>query len=76
MSLARQFRAVETPKVGKPAKEPAKPKRSGARRGPKATGKAKVLLTLRLHPETVAKFKAAGKGWQSRMSDILDRAEP
>lgn len=33
------------------------------------------LLTLRLKPETIAKFKATGKGWQTRMSDTLDRSE-
>lgn len=46
-----------------------------ARRGrpPKETTKKPV--TIRLNPETIEKFKATGKGWQSRMSDILDAAK-
>ena len=34
----------------------------------------KVRVTMLLNPETVAKFKATGKGWQARMSDALDRS--
>jgi uncharacterized protein (DUF4415 family) len=29
-----------------------------------------------LKPETIAKYKATGKGWQARMSDALDKATP
>lgn len=36
----------------------------------------KVRVTMLLRPETVAKFKATGKGWQARMSDALDKAAP
>ncbi len=36
----------------------------------------KQPVTVRLNPETIAKFKATGKGWQSRISDILDKATP
>lgn len=36
----------------------------------------KIPITIRLHPDTVAKFKATGKGWQSRISAILDRENP
>lgn len=32
----------------------------------------KVVISIRLNPETIEKFKATGKGWQSRISDILD----
>jgi len=35
----------------------------------------KVSINIRLNAETVAKFKATGKGWQSRMSDALDAAK-
>lgn len=35
----------------------------------------KVSINIRLNAETVAKFKATGKGWQSRMSDALDATE-
>lgn len=36
----------------------------------------KVAVNIRLNAETVEKFKATGKGWQSRISDILDAAKP
>lgn len=32
----------------------------------------KLPITIRLRPNTIAKFKATGKGWQSRISAILD----
>lgn len=31
----------------------------------------KVATTIRLDPEVVAFFKARGKGWQSRINDVL-----
>jgi len=45
------------------------------RRGRPVADNPKQPVTIRLNPETIAKFKATGKGWQSRMSDILDGAK-
>lgn len=45
-----------------------------AKRGRPPLDKAKKPVTIRLNPETIEKFKATGKGWQSRISDILDAA--
>jgi uncharacterized protein (DUF4415 family) len=42
--------------------------------GPKPSGKAKVLLTLRLDPDVVARFRASGAGWQTRMAEALKQA--
>lgn len=39
------------------------------------SGNPKVAVNIRLNAETVAKFKATGRGWQSRISDILDQAK-
>jgi uncharacterized protein (DUF4415 family) len=50
-------------------KAPEKP-----RRGPKPSGNAKVLLTLRLDPDVVARFRASGAGWQTRMAEALKQA--
>lgn len=80
MSLRHQIKQVEPPKAKAPNRSPEKapqpkPRRDEKKRGPKPSGKAKELLTLRLKPETIAKFKATGKGWQSRISDILDAAK-
>jgi uncharacterized protein (DUF4415 family) len=33
-----------------------------------------VLLTLRVDQDTIAKFKASGDGWQTRMVDALAAA--
>jgi uncharacterized protein (DUF4415 family) len=42
--------------------------------GPKPSGKAKIMLTLRLDPDVVARFRATGGGWQTRMAEALKRA--
>jgi uncharacterized protein (DUF4415 family) len=44
------------------------------KRGPKPSGNAKVLLTLRLDPDVVARFRASGAGWQTRMAEALKQA--
>jgi uncharacterized protein (DUF4415 family) len=49
-----------------------KPRTGQNKRGRPSSGK--VRITILLKPKTIAKFKAAGKGWQSRMSDVLDKA--
>lgn len=35
----------------------------------------KQSLTLRLDQDVIAKFKATGKGWQSRINDVLKQAK-
>ncbi len=34
----------------------------------------KAAVTLRVDPATVARFKAMGKDWRTRMSEALDKA--
>ena len=46
-----------------------------ARRGRPPKDVTKQPVTIRLNPETVAKFMATGKGWLTRMSDALDAAK-
>lgn len=78
MGLQHRIRAIAptpTLPVSKTALEPT-PKVTGKKRGPKPTGDAKILISLRLDPAVVAKFKATGKGWQSRMNKALERAIP
>jgi uncharacterized protein (DUF4415 family) len=43
-------------------------------RGRPKTGKARVAISLRLPPETLARWKATGPGWQTRMAEKLKRA--
>lgn len=43
------------------------------RRG-RPRGSNKEQISLRLDKEVIAKFKAGGPGWQSRMNDALKRA--
>lgn len=38
------------------------------------TENPKVAVSLRLDPEIVARFKASGPGWQTRMNDALREA--
>jgi uncharacterized protein (DUF4415 family) len=35
----------------------------------------KKLVTLRLDQDVVEKFRATGKGWQSRINDVLKRSK-
>ena len=43
-------------------------------RGRPKTGNARIVISLRLPPETLARWKATGPGWQTRMADKLKRA--
>lgn len=43
-------------------------------RGRPKTGRARVAISLRLPPETLARWKATGPGWQTRMAEKLKRA--
>jgi uncharacterized protein (DUF4415 family) len=45
-----------------------------ARRGRKTDPDAKKLLTLRVDPDVIEWFKAAGPGWQSRMNAVLRKS--
>lgn len=44
-------------------------------RPPGATGRAKKQITLRLDKDIVERFRATGKGWQSRLVSALGWAE-
>jgi uncharacterized protein (DUF4415 family) len=62
----------------RPAKE-VLPKIFGARtaatmlkpRGRPKSAESKVAISLRLSPDTLARWKATGPGWQTRMAKIL-----
>lgn len=45
-------------------------------RGRPASASPRVALTLRIERETIERFKATGKGWQTRMNDALRKAAP
>jgi uncharacterized protein (DUF4415 family) len=45
-------------------------------RGRPKTGIARTAISLRLPPETLARWKATGPGWQTRMVQVLDEAIP
>ena len=40
-------------------------------RGRPKSPKSKVAISLRLSPDTLARWKATGPGWQTRMADVL-----
>jgi uncharacterized protein (DUF4415 family) len=79
MSLNRQFRqaspAAPAVKEAKPVVASAAVKSDGAKRGPKPSGNAKILLTLRLDPAVIQRFKDTGPGWQARINDALKAAK-
>jgi uncharacterized protein (DUF4415 family) len=43
-------------------------------RGRPPVDNPKQAVTLRIHPDTVARFQAKGKNWRSEMAEALDRA--
>lgn len=47
-----------------------------ARIGRPVTSTPKLAITLRLAPDTLARWRASGKGWQTRAAQVLDRAAP
>lgn len=50
-------------------------KRRPGQRGP---GKrpAKVMITMRIDPATLAAWEASGEGWRTRMTELLAREAP
>lgn len=44
------------------------------RRGRPKLSEARTLISLRLPPETLARWKATGPGWQTRMAETLAKA--
>ncbi|MGB5079952.1 MAG: BrnA antitoxin family protein [Burkholderiales bacterium] len=62
----------------RPARE-VLPKLFGARtaanmlkpRGRPKSAESKVAISLRLSPDTLARWKATGPGWQTRMANVL-----
>lgn len=35
----------------------------------------KVVVTIRLDPDVVEKFRATGPGWHARLNDVLKKAK-
>ena len=46
------------------------------RRGRPKLDNPRQLLSLRLPPQVIARWKSTGPGWQSRMSDALEKSAP
>ena len=46
------------------------------RRGRPKLENPRQLLSLRLPPQVIARWKSTGPGWQSRMSDALEKSAP
>ena len=43
-------------------------------RGRPKLDNARQAVTLRLDPETIARFQATGEDWRNRMVEVLDKA--
>jgi uncharacterized protein (DUF4415 family) len=46
------------------------------RRGRPKLENPRQLLSLRLPPNVIASWKASGPGWQTRMAEALEKAQP
>jgi uncharacterized protein (DUF4415 family) len=46
------------------------------RRGRPSLENARKLLSLRLPPEVIARWRASGPGWQTRMAAVLEQHAP
>ena len=46
------------------------------RRGRPKLANPRKLLSLRLPPEVIASWKASGPGWQTRMAQVIEKANP
>ena len=46
------------------------------RRGRPRVASPRKLLSLRLPPEVIDRWKATGPGWQTRMAEVLTKAAP
>jgi uncharacterized protein (DUF4415 family) len=46
------------------------------RRGRPKLANPRKLLSLRLPPEIISRWKASGPGWQTRMAEVLERSIP
>jgi len=68
LARARSFRDV-FPKQTKSIE------RELAKRGRPPVEKPKKLVTLRLDQDVIEKFEATGKGWRSRINDVLRDAK-
>lgn len=44
--------------------------------GRPTTDAPKLATTLRLAPDTLARWRASGKGWQTRAAKVLERNAP
>jgi uncharacterized protein (DUF4415 family) len=68
---ARPAAKVPPKLVGKPAAE-----RLLKPRGRPKSPDAKVSISLRIPPQTLARWKASGPGWQTRMAEALTETSP
>lgn len=46
------------------------------RRGRPKLANPRQLLSLRLPPQVIARWKATGPGWQTRMAEVLESKAP
>ena len=46
------------------------------RRGRPSSGNPRQLLSLRLQPQIIEKWRASGPGWQTRMVKVLEQSAP
>ncbi|MCP5184064.1 MAG: BrnA antitoxin family protein [Pseudomonadales bacterium] len=51
-------------------------KKGGKRVGRPPIENPKVAISIRLPPDVVARWRASGAGWQTRMAQVLEKRAP
>lgn len=51
-------------------------KHGGRRVGRPPSPNPKVAISLRLAPQVLKRWKASGRGWQTRMAEVLSKRAP
>jgi len=72
--VRREAAAGMEPKPDRDAPNAARRMRALLRRGRPKSENPKQLLTLRVAPDVIARWRATGPGWQTRMAEVLKSA--
>jgi uncharacterized protein (DUF4415 family) len=72
--VRREAAAGIEPKADRDSPNAARRMRKLLRRGRPKLENPRELLTLRLPPDVIARWRATGPGWQTRMAETLESA--
>lgn len=76
LQSVEQMQRGEYAKVRTPEQLQAIKARAGRPAGAKQTAPVRVATTLRMRPDALARWRASGKGWQTRAAEVLAANAP